>query len=222
MDQYVAYYRVSTNRQEYGIDVQKNWVAQFITSRNAEVLATFTEKESGKINSRPQLLKAIAFAKEHSAKLLIAKLDRLSRNASFIMTLRDTGVNFICCDMPEANTLTIGIMAVMAQDERERIAKRTKEALAELKKKGVKLGNPKNLTDRSRVKAIAAIKRNAKLNINNQRATGYIRSLRKEGMSYVKMAAQLNSQGFTTSRNNQFSAIQVYRLARETIELLND
>src|SRR4030095_6309592 len=118
-----------------------------------KAIASFTEKESGKINSRPQLLTAIDYAKEHSATLLIAKLDRLSRNASFIMTLRDTGVNFVCCDMPEANTLTIGIMAVMAQDERERISRRTKDALAVLKKRGVKLGNPKNLTDKARKKA---------------------------------------------------------------------
>src|SRR4030095_11963544 len=97
MNQYVSYFRVSTNRQDYGIEVQKDSVATFIKSRNGKSLANFTEKESGKNNFRPQLLKAIAYAKAHSATLLIAKLDRLSRNASFIMTLRDTGVNFMCC-----------------------------------------------------------------------------------------------------------------------------
>src|SRR5262249_39382978 len=163
-----------------------------------KAIATFTEKESGKNNSRPQLLNAIARAKESNATLLIAKLDRLSRNASFIMTLRDTGVNFICCDMPEANTLTIGIMAVMAQDERERISKRTRDALAVLKKRGVKLGNPGNLTHKARQKAIEAIKANARLNSNNQRATGYIKALRKEKNSYRAIADVLNSEGFTT------------------------
>ena len=93
------------------------------------------------------------------------------------------------------------------------IFKSTKGALAILKKRGVKLGNPKNLSDKSRKRAAEINKRNARLNIHNQRATGYIKSLRKEGVSFVKIAEVLNSQGFTTSRNNKFSPIQVYRLA---------
>lgn len=213
MSNYVTYFRVSTNKQDYGIEAQKDCVAHFIKSRKAKAVATFTEKESGKNNFRPELLKAIAQAKETNTTLLIAKLDRLSRNASFIMTLRDTGVNFTCCDMPEANTLTIGIMAVMAQDERERISRRTKDALAVLKKRGVKLGKPENLTNKARIKAVEAIKANAKLNPNNQRATGYIKALRKEGKSYRDIAEVLNSEGFKTSKEKQFNAIQVQRLA---------
>jgi len=209
--QFVTYFRVSTHKQDLGIEAQKDCVSRFIESR--KVLASFTEKESGKINSRPELMKAIAYAKDHKATLLIAKLDRLSRNASFIMTLRDTGVEFIACDMPDANTVTIGIMAVLAQDERERISKRTKEALAVLKRKGVKLGKPENLTDEARAKAIVSIRYNARTNRNNQRAMGYIKSLRKEGKSYREIADELNSRGFTTSREKSFNPIQVQRLA---------
>lgn len=106
--------------------------------------------ESGKKNNRPQLLAAIEYARKVKATLIIAKLDRLSRNASFIFTLRDSGVDFVCADMPDANTLTIGIFAVLAQHERELISSRTKAALQMKKKQGVKLGKPENLTDQAR------------------------------------------------------------------------
>jgi hypothetical protein len=104
------------------------------------------EIESGKKNHRPQLLAAIAEARQAGATLLIAKLDRLSRNAGFIFALRDSGVDFVCCDMPDANTLTVGLFAVIAQHERETISKRTKDALAAKKARGTQLGSPQNFT----------------------------------------------------------------------------
>ena len=133
---YVAYYRVSTQQQGQsglGLEAQQMQVKKFVGDN--EILKHFIEVESGKNNNRPELKRAIELAKKEQVKLVIAKLDRLSRNASFIFMLRDTNVNFVCADMPEANSLTIGIMAVLAQDERERISQRTKAALDAKKQK---------------------------------------------------------------------------------------
>jgi DNA invertase Pin-like site-specific DNA recombinase len=117
-------------------------IEDFAVSRGAEVLARFTEVESGRKADRPELLKALHLAKVTGATLVIAKLDRLSRNGAFLLALRDNGVRFLAVDMPEANDLTVGLMALVAQAEREAISRRTKEALAVAKARGVKLGNP--------------------------------------------------------------------------------
>lgn len=141
----VAYERVSTARQGQsglGLEAQRRQIAEFAASRGAEVLARFTEVESGRKADRPELAKALHHAKVTGATLVIAKLDRLSRNAAFLLALRDSGVRFVAVDMPEANDLTVGIMALVAQAEREAISRRTKEALAVAKARGVKLGNP--------------------------------------------------------------------------------
>ncbi len=106
------------------------------------MLARFTEVESGRLNDRPELEGALTLAKLTGATLIIAKLDRLSRNAVFLLTLQGSGVRFLACDMPEANDLTVGIMALVAQVEREAISRRTKEALAAAGARGVKMGNP--------------------------------------------------------------------------------
>ena len=141
----MAYERVSTARQGasgLGLEAQRKTIEVFAVSRGAEVLARFTEVESGKRADRPELAKALHLAKVTGATLVIAKLDRLSRNAAFLLALRDSGVKFIAVDMPEANDLTVGIMALVAQAERAAISRRTKEALAVAKPGGVKLGNP--------------------------------------------------------------------------------
>ncbi len=130
---YVAYERVSTARQGrsgLGLEAQRKAINNFATSRNADVLARFTEVESGRKNERPELLEALTLARLTGATLVIAKLDRLSRNAAFLLTLRDSGVRFLAVDMPEADDLTVGIMALVAQEEREAISRRTREALA--------------------------------------------------------------------------------------------
>ncbi|OUJ67870.1 recombinase family protein, partial [Hymenobacter crusticola] len=145
---YVPYYRVSTQRQGQsglGLEAQQAAVQAFVPEPT-QLLPAFTEVESGSKNQRPQLAAAIAAAREQGATLLIAKLDRLSRNAGFILTLRDSGVSFVCCDMPDANTLTVGLFAVIAQHERELISKRTKDALAAKKARGAVLGTPANMT----------------------------------------------------------------------------
>ncbi len=141
----VAYERVSTARQGQsglGLEAQRKTIQDFAAARGAKVLARFTEVESGRKADRPELAKALHQAKVTGATLVIAKLDRLSRNAAFLLTLRDSGVRFIAVDMPEANDLTVGIMALVAQAEREAISRRTKEALAVAKARGVRLGNP--------------------------------------------------------------------------------
>ena len=141
----VAYERVSTARQGasgLGLEAQRKVIEDFAASRGCEVLARFTEVESGRNADRPELAKALHLAKVTGATLVIAKLDRLSRNAAFLLALRDSGVRFMAVDMPEANDLTVGIMALVAQAEREAISRRTKEALAVAKARGAKLGNP--------------------------------------------------------------------------------
>lgn len=141
----VTYYRVSTvaqGRSGLGLEAQRAAVAQFCGGRGCDVVAEFVEIESGKRNDRPELAKALHMAKVTGATLVVAKLDRLSRNVAFLAALQDSGARFVAADMPEANELTIHIMAAVAQAERKAISRRTKEALAAAKARGVKLGNP--------------------------------------------------------------------------------
>ena len=141
----IGYERVSTARQGasgLGIAAQRQAIDGFAAQRNATLIARFTEVESGRNPDRPELGKALHLAKVTGATLVIAKLDRLSRNAAFLLTLRDSGVRFAAVDLPEANDLTVGIMALVAQQEREAISRRTKEALAVARSRGVRLGNP--------------------------------------------------------------------------------
>jgi DNA invertase Pin-like site-specific DNA recombinase len=141
----IAYERGSTARQGasgLGLEAQRQSIDAFAGSRGAEVLARFTEVESGRNPDRPELNRALHLSKITGATLVIAKPDLLSRNAAFHLTLRDSGVRFLAVDLPEANDLTVGIMALVAQAEREAISRRTKEALAVAKARGVKLGNP--------------------------------------------------------------------------------
>ena len=142
---FVAYYRVSTKKQSREMPAQKTAVKNYLKNRWPPE-KYFIEQESGKADhNRPELQKALAFCYENNATLIVAKLDRLSRDLKFIAWLQDTDIDFVCCDMPQATRETIGIFGVMARWEREQIARRTKEALAEKKKQGVKLGchNPK-------------------------------------------------------------------------------
>lgn len=212
MQKYITYYRVSTQKQGLsglGLEAQKSAVHKFLNNSTECIITQFTDIESGKNNNRPELQKAIDEAKKHKAHLLIAKLDRLSRNASFIFMLRDARVDFTCCDMPQANSITIGIMAVLAQDERERISQRTKAALQELKKNGVQLGNPHNL-DASAIEKGRSIRiENARINENNRKASALIISLRTQGKSFYEITKQLNSLGFKARRGGSFSQNQI-------------
>lgn len=141
---YVAYYRVSTQAQGasgLGLDAQRAAVAAFVNGGCWQLIDEFTEVESGKRDdNRPQLAAAFDRCRRTGARLVIAKLDRLSRDAHFLLGLEKAGVDFVCADMPEANRLTIGLLAVVAQHEREMISARTKAALGAAKARGVKLG----------------------------------------------------------------------------------
>jgi DNA invertase Pin-like site-specific DNA recombinase len=192
---YFAYYRVSTQKQGnsgLGLEAQRAAVSSFL--QGAAPVGEYVEVESGKKNQRPQLLAAIAAARQAGGVLLIAKLDRLSRNAGFILALRDSGVQFACCDMPDANTLTVGLFAVIAQHERETISQRTKDALKAKKARGAQLGTPANLTEGIR------------------QATALILARRAQGLSCEKIAGELNALGFTARRGGAFSQKQVQRL----------
>lgn len=144
----IAYYRVSTARQGrsgLGLDAQREAVARHVRSMGAAgLIAEYREVESGKRNDRPQLAAALAACRVLGCVLVIAKLDRLSRNAAFLINLESSGVEFVVADMPHANRLTIHLMAILAQHERELISKRTTEALAAAKARGVVLGGARN------------------------------------------------------------------------------
>jgi DNA invertase Pin-like site-specific DNA recombinase len=142
---FVSYLRVSTDKQGqtgYGIDAQRAAVASYLNGGDWQLLGEFVEVESGKRNDRPELDKALAAGRKHKAKLVIAKLDRLARNVALIANLMDGKVDFVCCDMPQANRLTIHVLAAVAEHEREMISDRTKAGLAAAKARGVKLGGP--------------------------------------------------------------------------------
>ncbi len=212
---YIAYYRVSTQQQGasgLGLEAQQKQVQDFAGRTGAAIVASYTEVESGKKADRVQLLEAIAEAKKTGSTLLIAKLDRLARNAAFIFHLRDTGVKFVAADMPDANTLNVGIFAVMAQHEAEIISSRTKAAFAAKKARGEKMGHAVNFTDITRAKGRAAHAANAANNQHTKTARGYATLLRNNGNTLREIAKTLNDEGFKTARGGQYSAVQVMRL----------
>ena len=211
---YVAYFRVSTPKQGrsgLGLEAQRSTVNAYLGSAGL-LVGAFTDIESGKKNDRPQLLAAITYAKEQRAVLLIAKLDRLTRNVAFIFTLRDSGIEFVCADMPEANTLTIGVMATMAQYERELIGERTRKALAEKKRQGAQLGTPVNLTMAAILTSRQTRQINARQDENNRRAATLARSLRQTGQNWSQITRTLNENGFRTRRGKAFRVMQVQRV----------
>ena len=220
MEQFIAYYRCSTQRQGasgLGLEAQKSAVLSFLNDRI--LIADFTDIETGKNDNRPQLLRAIELAQQTNSILLIAKLDRLSRNLTFISTLMDTKVKFICCDMPDANELTISIFGALAQWERKRISDRTKAALGALKARGKKLGTPENFTIAARQMGPAKLKQIASINPNNQKARKVINLLSRNGKSLREIAAELNDAGFKTARGNQFNPEQVRRLINKSVAM---
>ena len=175
----------------------------------------FVEHESGKNDNRIELNKALDLCKKQGLTLLIAKLDRLSRNISFIFQLRDSGIDIVVPTLPELNTLTLGIFATIAQNERETISLRTKQALMELKAKGIVLGSPDNLKNNLEAAISNSVKtrqNKAKNNENNIKASVFMRSLRTNGITWSNVLKQLNENGFRASRGGEFSLIQAQRL----------
>jgi DNA invertase Pin-like site-specific DNA recombinase len=214
--QYVAYYRVSTQKQGksgLGLEAQRRTLQSFLKQGDT-LLAEFTEVESGKKADRIELHRAMVAAKQHNATLLIAKLDRLARNVSFIFALRDSGVEFQCCDIPEANTLTIGLFAVLAQHERELISKRTRDALQAKKAQGFKLGSPQGFVADAQKKGPAARKKKAQEHLTNRQLAELVRLYRTQDHSYQAIAEKLNASGYCTRQGQAFAPMTVWRLAR--------
>lgn len=218
MKKYIAYYRVSTKQQGIsglGLDSQKEIVKRFC--HDGVIVAEFQDIESGKNDSRPGLNEALKRVQIVDGILVIAKLDRLSRNLTFISQLRDSQIEFVCCDMPNANKMTIGIMAVVAQEEREMISKRTKDALQVLRDRGVKLGNPsslKTLDENGNVKAIANRIKNVKKRYEekNKIAIEIAKDWEERGKTLQEIANQLNKMEIKTSNGCEFKTEQVRRL----------
>ncbi len=217
---YVAYYRVSTQRQGQsglGLEAQQLSVSQFVNG-NGELIAELTEIETGKRSDRPELMKAIAQAKRCGATLVIAKLDRLARNVAFISALMESGVDFVACDNPHANRLTIHILAAVAEDEARRISQRTIEALAAYKARGGKLGS-----HHPKCKAISreAGKKGSPIGasrVAEQAREAYadilptMQQFRDSGKSFRQISQELNRLGHTTRTGKQWNPVQVKRV----------
>jgi len=188
---FVAYYRVSTDKQGesgLGLDAQRQAVMNYLNGGPWRLVAEHTEVESGKRNARPELQKALPACRRHKAKLCIAKLDRLSRNLAFIATLMDSGVEFVATDNPHANKLTIHILAAVAEHEREAISERTKAALAAAKARGKKLGGPR-----------LALARRASIKARSEAADAFaanVRPIIKEIQASAQSPRGLSATGF--------------------------
>jgi DNA invertase Pin-like site-specific DNA recombinase len=202
---FVAYYRVSTDRQGksgLGLEAQRAAVVRYLAGIGGILLAEHTEVETGRRNDRPELQKALAACRKHKARLVIAKLDRLSRNVAFIATMMDSGVEFVACDNPHETRLTLHILAAVAEHEREMISARTKAALQAAKARGVRLGR--------NAERLAPANRTAALDHANQ-IKDVLAELAGSGMSARQIAAELTARGIPTARGGHWHPQNVIR-----------
>jgi len=202
---FVSYCRVSTAKQGtsgLGLEAQQEAIRRYLNGGSWEVLAEFVEVESGKKDDRPELTRALKHCQMTGATLVIAKLDRLSRDLHFISSLQKAGIEFVACDMPSANKFTIHIFAALAEHEREMISQRTKAALAALKARGVKLGKPENLSQAAADKgtANASAARTAKADEFAAQVGPMVQEYKSKGMSLNGIAAELNARSILTAR----------------------
>ena len=221
---FVAYYRVSTKRQGasgLGLEAQRTAVADFLNGATSTIAAEFTEVESGSRDDRPELARAIAACRLYGAKLVIAKLDRLSRDVHFLTGLEKAGVRFVAADMPEANELVVHIMAVVAQAERKMISARTKAALAAAKAGGVKLGGDRGkgtaFTSQNNGAGREALQARSRARAADLAPT--IAELRAQGVATLGgLARALTEHGIPTARGGaKWRSMQISRvLAHES------
>ena len=210
---FVSYLRVSTVRQGQsglGLEAQRQAVADFLNGGACTLLREFVEIESGGRNDRPQLAAAMAECRLTGATLLIAKLDRLSRNAAFLIGLRDAGVSFVAADMPNANALTVGILALVAENERDAISARTKAALAAAKARGTVLGGFRGGPVVDGAKGVQARQERARAYAVEVRPV--ILEMRDRGLSLRECVVELKARGVKTSRGGVWTAGLVHRL----------
>jgi len=215
MENYIAYVRTSTGRQVLGLEEQQLRINQFIQSTGDNLIEIVIEQESGKNNNRVKLDYATNLCIKHGYTLLFTKLDRLSREVEFLFTLRNKGVKLRCIELPELNTLTLGIFGSVAQWERELISSRTKNGLAALKARGVKLGSPANLTVDARKKGVESIIKKRVENENWKVAKMFIEHFQmKNGyLNYTKISNELNIIGYKTRNGKHFNPSTVRRLS---------
>jgi DNA invertase Pin-like site-specific DNA recombinase len=217
---FVAYYRVSTAKQGrsgLGLEAQQAAVADYLNGGRWKLCAEFTEVESGKRSDRAELAKALAVCRRRKATLVIAKLDRLARNVAFIANLMEAGADFVAVDLPQANRLTVHIMAAMAEYEAKAISDRTKVALAAAKARGVKLGgtgaNLPTVSARGNQASIAA--RQEKASERARDLAPVVEALRAEGCRTIRQIADgLNKRGETAPRGGAWRVGQVHTLLK--------
>jgi DNA invertase Pin-like site-specific DNA recombinase len=215
---FVSYLRVSTARQGQsglGLAAQRAAVTDFLNGGDWSLIAEYVEVESGANDERPKLAEALARCRLHDATLVIAKLDRLSRDAHFLLGLQKAGVCFVAADMPEANEMVVGIMAVVAQAERKMISARTKAALQAAKARGVKLGGDRGNLPAAGVKGrpISIVVRQKAAKQRAADIAPIIAELRAQGAASLRqIALGLNARGVPAARGGKWSAVQVARL----------
>ena len=206
---YIAYLRQSTKKQAVsglGIEAQREIIHNYL--RDQTPIAEFVETESGRHNDRPKLTEALALCRKTNSTLIVAKLDRLSRNVAFTSKLLESDVEIKFCDFPEANKLVLHIIASIAEYEAQLISTRTKQSLDAKKARGMALGKPENLTgnlDKAISNSRKTNMRKARENPNNKRAAAMLKVLVKQDLTLAAMAETLNAEGFVTSRGAKFT-----------------
>jgi DNA invertase Pin-like site-specific DNA recombinase len=214
---FIAYYRVSTDRQGrsgLGLEAQQEAVRSYLDGGSWQLVDEVVEVESGKRNDRPKLAEALKLCRLHQATLIIAKLDRLARNVAFVSNLMESGVDFVAVDFPQANRLTVHILAAVAEHEAAMISQRTRAALAAAKARGRKLGG-----DRGNIAAVSGLGNQASAVVRKQRAdkragdlVPVVQSIQAGGASLRQVAAELTRRGITSARGGSWSAVQVRRV----------
>lgn len=221
MGNYIAYLRQSTTKQErsgLGVEAQRDIINSFI--KEGVILAEYVETESGRKSERPKLQEALALCRKTNSILIVAKLDRLSRNVAFTSKLLESDVEIIFCDFPQANRLILHIISSIAEYEANLISQRTRQSLKAKKERGVKLGKSENLMNKHNEAVARSNQTNrikAKNNANNMRAVALLRSMVKEELTLSQMTIRLNEQGFVTSKGCKFQIVQVQRLIQRYI-----
>ena len=196
-----------------GVEAQREIIHNHV--KNKQILAEYIETESGKKSNRPQLLTALAMCRKTNSILIVAKLDRLSRNVAFTSKLLESDVEIVFCDFPQANRLILHIISSIAEYEAGLISQRTKQSLQAKKARGIKLGKSDNLMNKFEQAIYNSSRTNkakAENNPNNMRAIALLRSRSMQGKSLSEMTDLLNEQGFVTSKGCQFQITQVKRL----------
>lgn len=221
---FAAYYRVSTDRQGrsgLGLEAQREAVQNFLVQRRHVLISERIEVESGRNADRPELAEALAECRLHRATLIIAKLDRLARSVAFISNILESGVDFVAADFPEANRLTIHILAAVAEHEARMISDRTRAALAAARARGIVLGG-----DRGNLPAVAGIGAHASARVRSRQAddrardlSPMIAALRNSGKTYAEVATELERRGVPSARGGIWTAQKVARIMQRVAKL---